>query len=718
MSGGNNPANRKPGSLATRSISRLPPVIAVAIAACAPCLASDEVKVYEAPRKVLTGPFKLKGPSPQQRSDEFRAVEYPAVYVENEYLRCCLLPTVGGRLYEVYNKASQTQVFFVNPYLETHADDFEGGHPWNLGGVEVNFPYFHHGNTYNDRWQWAELRRGDGSAGVGLSFTSRPTMQRAVFQVLLQPGVARVDLSYRFENMNPYCWGFAAWIDTMHAKTMQTQFILPSPWVAQHGHNVNRVDLQAWPVRNGVDLSWQKNIPAGTSLSEFAFMPRLRFHGCYEHGVDRGAVRIFDPQTLPAAKIWTQAPPVTPEQYYQHCEIWTATSAVMEDPGRLAEFSAYSAADSWYQVRGIGGYVFANANAALNLERRSNGMLLAGVCGTRKVPNCVASLRSGHETFCRRVFSLDPAAPWKVETPAPQGDVVFEVTAPDGTCIASYELRTDETPREQWTMPRKPRWSEGVNSAYHEEDDAILWRRRNRFLDGAIDRFKDLLKKDPASPSLMLDLARVYLKDEQVRVGYAYSKPGPEADADAARRRAADLESAINLLRQVLGTDAGNGRAHFYMGLALERQGKPSAAVSQYRAALNGKSPAHAAAAYLCRQCSNDKAAESVVLARGAAEMYPQSTRIKHLLMVTLLSAGNTAEALAVGRRLEEQDPSDAVTLALLADAMKHQDRSDEAKIRSARLQRLCRFDPGLANAVRAEVDWLRGQVPANGYGK
>jgi tetratricopeptide (TPR) repeat protein len=682
----------------------------LSIAISAACLAADAVKVYEAPRKVLTGPFKLKGPSPQQRLAEFKPVEYPAVYIENEYLRCCLLPTVGGRVYEVYNKASQSPVFFVNPYLETHDDDFEGGHPWNLGGIEVNFPYFHHGNTYNDRWQWARFERGDGSAGVSMSFTSRPSMQRAVFQVVLRPGTARVDLGYRFENLNPYSWGLAAWIDTMHAKTMQSQFILPSPWVASHGHNVNRNDLQPWPVRNGEDLSWQKSIPGKYDLSEFAFMPRLRFHGCYEHASDRGAVRIFDPATLPAAKLWTQAPPVTPDQYYQHFEIWTATSAVMEDPGRQAELGSYSAADAWYQVRGIGGYVFANADAALNLVRRADGSVLAGVCGTRKIPGCVASLRVGHETICRHTFALDPAAPWKSQTRAPAGDVVFEVTGPDGASIASYELRADELPEEQWKMPPKPRWREGINAAYHEEDYSTLWRRRGHFMDGAIHGFQELLKKDPGSAKLTLDLARAYLKDQQVRVGFAYGKPGPEADADAAKRRTTDLESAVGLLRQVLRSDPGSGTAHFYLGLTLERQGKPAEAIQEYRAALAAQCPAHAGTVYLCRHVLKDNPAEALSLARRAAQTYPQSSRVQNLLLVALLATGLLEEANTLGERLLGQDPSNAVTVSLMADVLKRQDKAAEAQTAGEEFARLCRSDPGLAAAVSEELSWLRSQ--------
>ena len=641
--------------------------------------AAEAVKVYTGSREILTGPFKLKGLSPQQRPEEFKPVRYPAVYIENEYLRCCVLPTVGGRLYEVYNKASKSQVFYVNPYLETYPDDYEGTHPWNLGGVEVNFPYFHHGNTYNDRWSWAEVRRGDGAGGVAMGFTSRPTLQRAVFRVLLRPGAARVDLEYRFENLNPYPWGVAAWIDTMHPKTMETEFILPVPWVAGHGFNANRVDLFPWPIRDGVDLSWQKNVPAGTSLSEFAFMPRRRFHGCYDHAADRGAARVFDPATLPAAKLWTQSPPVTPDQYYQHFEIWTATSAVMEDPGRQAELSACAAADSWQQVWGIGGFVFANAELALNLVRRGEGKLLAGVCAARKIPGCTVSLREGLDTFYREPFDLDPVRPWRKELPAPAGDVTMEIVGPDGTVLAQYERRDDELPQEAWRMPKKPRWAEGQSAAYHEEDYSTLWRRRDNFLDGAINRYKDLLRKSPESAKLKTDLARACLKDEQVRQGAQYREPGPAAEADAARRRETDLGIAAKLLSEVLAQDPESARAHLYLGLALERQGKTAEALAEYRAAAKESPSGGPAAVYLAEHLLRDRPAEALAFARQAAAAYPASTPARHVLMAALLAGGRPHEAAAVGQRLLETDPANPLTTRLLAWALRQAGRPAEA---------------------------------------
>jgi len=672
-----------------------------------PALSSGTVRVYTGTREILTGPFVLKGDPPQKRLSEFKPVKYPAVFVENEYLRLCLLPTVGGRLYEAYNKASKSQIFFVNPYLETYANDFEGAHPWNLGGVEVNFPYFHHGNTYNDRWQWAEVAGEDGAAGVAMSFTSRPSMQRTEFRVRLRPGTARVDLEYRFENLNAYPWGLAAWIDTMHPKSMDVQFILPTPWVAGHGFNIHRTTLYPWPVRDGIDLSWQKNIPPKGDLSEFAFMPRQHFHGYYDYKRDSGAARVFDPETLPAAKLWTQAPPVTPDQWYQHFEIWTATSAVMEDPVRQAELSAYAAADSWQQVWGIGGYVFANRDLALNLVRQPNGKLLAGVCGTRHVPGCVVTLREGPDTFFREVFDLDPAKPWRKDLPQRAGDLVMEIVAPDSAALARYELRSDPLPQEEWKMPPEPRWAKGLNNAYYEEDYSPLWRRPNQFLDGAIQRYKDLLAKEPQSAALMVDLARACLKDAQVRLGAQYSEPGPKADTDAARRKEADVAQAVELLRKAAELENANGNARLYLGLALESQGKADEALAAYQAAAKAARPAWAAEMYLARCLLKSQPQGALAHARRAAEAYPQSSPARHVLMIALIANAKTVEAVALGKAMLAVDPADPLTTDLLAEACRKAGNSAEAEPWTKETERLLAADPKAAEGLQADLKWL-----------
>jgi tetratricopeptide (TPR) repeat protein len=496
----------------------------------------------------------------------------------------------------------------------------------------------------------------------------------------------------------------------MHPKSMDVQFILPTPWVAGHGFNVHRTTLYPWPVRDGIDLSWQKNIPPKGDLSEFAFMPRERFHGYYDYKKDSGAVRVFDPQVLPAAKIWTQAPPVTPDQWYQHFEIWTATSSVMEDPIRQSELSAYDAWDSWQQAWGIGGFVFANEELALNLARQDDGRLLLGVCGTRHVPNCVVSLREGPDTFFREVVDLDPAKPWKKLVAPRAGDIVMEVVSCEGISLAEYELRCDPLPQEEWKMPPEPRWAKGINNAYYEEDYSPLWRRPNQFLDGAIQRYKDLLQKEPQSAPLMVDLARAYLKDAQIRLGAQYGEPGPKADADAAKLRETDVVEAVALLKKAAELDAAKGNARLYLGLALESQGKADEALAAYEAAAKAANPAWAAETCLARLLVKTRPAEALAHARRAAEGYPQSTRAKHVLMAALIANAKTTEAVAVGKAMLTMDPADPLTTALLAETLRRAERNHANGMPTdcdSLTRQLLADDPKAKGGLEADLKWL-----------
>jgi tetratricopeptide (TPR) repeat protein len=432
---------------------------------------------------------------------------------------------------------------------------------------------------------------------------------------------------------------------------------------------------------------------------------------------------VFDPRTLPAAKLWTQVPPVTPEQYYQHFEIWTATSAVMEDPVWQAELSSYAAGDSWQQVWGIGGYVLANEDLAMNLERVKGGKLLAGVCGTRKLPGCVVSLRRTDQTLLRRAFDLDPAQPWRGELPDGGGrDVTMEVFAPDGAVLARYELRDPNAlPKEQWQMPAEPRWQKGVNSAVYEEGYSPLWRRPDQFLDEAIRDYGKLLKDAPAgSPQaveLAVALARSHLKDEQVRIGAGYRKPGPEADADAAKRREADLEKAVELLEGVLkdapagsAASSATSQAWLYLGLALERQGKRAEAVAAYRAALKGDAPATAAGVWLARLVMATDPAEAAALAQRAAQQHPQSIRARHVLLAALQAAGRLDQAADVGAKLLARDATDPLTTRLLADLAAKAGRAAEGKAYEDRTARLLAGDDKAAKALEADLRWVKGQ--------
>ena len=212
-------------------------------------------------------------------------------------------------------------------------------------------------------------------------------------------------------------------------------------------------------------------------------------------------------------------------------------------------------------------------------------------------------------------------------------------------------------------MPETPRWKEGINAAYYDEDYSTLWRWRGNFLDGAIRRYRQLLEKDPESTALIIDLARAHLKDHQVRIGSWYRNPGPEADADAAERREEDLAAAIELLNTAIERDPADGNAHHYLGIALERRGKRSEAAAAYRKALDAGRPAPA--------------------------------------------AGRKSAALSKTQQVLAANPSDPVALSLMARL--HAGTPAEATFRQP-LDRLLAGDRAAQDGLQQDLQWLGGE--------
>ena len=70
---------------------------------------------------------------------------YPAVYLENEYLKATILPSIGGRLYSLFDKVSRREVFYCNHVIKYGLVGSRGA--WISGGIEFNFPYGHTTDT-------------------------------------------------------------------------------------------------------------------------------------------------------------------------------------------------------------------------------------------------------------------------------------------------------------------------------------------------------------------------------------------------------------------------------------------------------------------------------------------------------------------------------------------------------------------------------------------
>src|SRR5215813_4482558 len=163
--------------------------------------AHAQVRVWQG---TLTLPTYEEGPpDPNPQFDQFAAnrFNYPytlrnnitshrvnhdwrAVYLENEYLKCSVLPDIGGHVYSCVDKLSGKQMFYANPSIKKAAISYRGA--WAAFGIEFNFPVSHNWVSMSPV-NYSFAKHDDGSASVTVGNIDRVYGMDWSVELILQP---------------------------------------------------------------------------------------------------------------------------------------------------------------------------------------------------------------------------------------------------------------------------------------------------------------------------------------------------------------------------------------------------------------------------------------------------------------------------------------------------------------------------------------------------
>ena len=133
-------------------------VTAASLTSLTDSTAQRTARVWE---DTLTIPTYLEGlPDPNPSFDFFepQRINYPytlrtnltdrrearvwrTLNLENEYLRCIVLPDLGGHLYRCTDRINDAEVFYANPSIKLSRIGYRGA--WAALGIEFNFPVSH-----------------------------------------------------------------------------------------------------------------------------------------------------------------------------------------------------------------------------------------------------------------------------------------------------------------------------------------------------------------------------------------------------------------------------------------------------------------------------------------------------------------------------------------------------------------------------------------------
>jgi tetratricopeptide (TPR) repeat protein len=429
-------------------------LVILAALAAVPSRAAGEVKAWQGTLPLPT--YQEGPPDPNPPFDQFASTRfnYPytlresitdrrvetawrALFLENEYLKCSVLPDIGGHLYTCIDKVNGQSMFYANPSIKKAQIGYRGA--WAAFGIEFNFPVSHNWVSMSPT-DFSYRTNADGSASIFVGNIDRPYGMQWTVELRLAPRSAvleqRVTLYNRSDVRHRFYWwsnaGVRIWDDS--------KIWYPMRWSASHGF----ADVDTWPVdSSGVDRSVLRNQKGGT-VSRFVHGSREPFMGVYHPHTDAGLVHYSDYAELPAKKIWSWGVDADGLDWRKalsddnsgYVEVQGGLMRNQEtyaflEPRQTIRFTEY-----WMPARAIGGIARASLSGVLNV-RRDGGKAVFGLNANRPEQGRIRIL-DGARVVREEQVALDPARTWSAEIAAAPPKLTFELTTSGGAVLMRH----------------------------------------------------------------------------------------------------------------------------------------------------------------------------------------------------------------------------------------------------------------------------------------
>jgi tetratricopeptide (TPR) repeat protein len=607
-----------------------------------------EKRVYQGSSgKVYPNPFT------DRVSDEKRDQTYHAIFLENEYLRLMILPEIGGRIHIGQDKTNGYDFFYRQNVIKPALVGLLG--PWISGGVEFNWPQHHRPSTYMPvHWEIEESP--DGSRTVWLSEHEPMQRMKGMVGICLNPGKAFLEAKVRLYNRTPFTQTFLWWANVGIRVHDQYQAFFPPDvtFVADHAKRA----MSSFPLarnfyygvdyRQGVDLSWYKNIPVPTSY--MVTQSNYNFFGGYDYQAQAGVVHVADRFVAPGKKLWTWGN--GDFGYAWDRELTDSDGPYIElmagvytdnqpDFSWLLPYETRTFRQVWYPIQQIGPAKNANEKVAINLERRGEGVHI-GACVTEPFAQAKITLASGSQVLFETKADIQPGTPFLAALPvAPADPLTLRIVTVEGNELitwTSQEIVPAGHIPDPATEPPPPEEIATVEELYLTGLHLEQYRHATRDPDPY---WQEALRRDSLDSRCNVALGKLLLRR------------GLFQDAQRHLARAIERLTARN-------PNPATGEAHYYLGVAWLLMGREKEASAAFYKATWNYEWRSAASFQLARLEARHARWPEALDHVGHA----LATNQDHLHALSLQSAvlrrlERVAEAHAVASRTQAKDPLD-----------------------------------------------------------
>ncbi|MFB0566046.1 MAG: DUF5107 domain-containing protein [Candidatus Aminicenantaceae bacterium] len=504
--------------------------------------------------------------------------EYRAVYLENEYVKLCVLPEIGGRIFYALDKTNNYYFFYRQHVIKPALIGMLGA--WISGGVEWNFPH-HHRATGFIEVDYELTENPDGSKTIWVGEIELRHRMKWIIGLTLYPGKSYIEATVKLINRTPFAHSFLYWANVAVHANLSYKVIFPpsTEYATYHGKN----QFSHWPISRevfnrvdytrGVDVSWWKNHPAPTSF--FAWNYREDFLAGYDHGKEAGVVHVANHHIMPGKKFWTWGTNAKGQMWEKiltdrdgpYLELMVgAYSDNQPDYSWIQPYEVKTFKHYWYPLRQIKGVKMANLEASLNLDVTRENKVNIGLNTTSEYKNAGVRLKSEGRVLFEQKIEISPERPfWKViDIPAgiKNEDIVISLLSQANKELISYRpgKKPGELMPEAVKLPPPPEEVKTVEELY------LIGMRLEQFYNPAVEPYpyyEEALRRDPGD-------SRV-----NTAFGILLAKRGLFKQAEERFYRALKRLTKNH-------TSPKNGEALYYLGVVLKAQGKDEAACDAF----------------------------------------------------------------------------------------------------------------------------------------
>ena len=439
--------------------------------------------------------------------------DYKAVYLENKYIKVCILPEIGGRLFYAVDKTNGYDIFYHQDVIKPANVGMLGA--WISGGVEWNV-FHHHRNTTNLPVNYTVTGNEDGSKTVWIGETEWRHRMSWTLGMTLHPDKSYIEVTGMMMNSTRDDNSTLFWANVATKVDENYQIIFPQN--TEFGVFHSKESFCHWPVthetynyteayQNGIKADWWGAHPVGNSI--FIYDLQDDFVAGYDHGQEAGTIIVGNHDIMKGGKFWSWGP-------YSGWD----TNILTENAGHYIELMAGCYSDNqpdynWntpYEVKRFTQYMFglrdmkgvkkSTERVSLNMEvLPDKGRLLVGANATEHFDNVKIRVeKDGEELFCVNTV-LAPDAPYvntvKIDKGIQESELTMTIEDADGTRLISYTpvvIDADKPLPEPVRAPARPEDIPNNEECYLVGQRAVQFH--NPFLN-PLDYFEEVVSRDP-----------------------------------------------------------------------------------------------------------------------------------------------------------------------------------------------------------------------------